>query len=614
MNKEKLKSALKFQIPSRVVNIVFLVVLLCLSCFVFLWNIEAVPTWNGLLYAFLEWWGTTCFWYSLITLAIIWGLFYFLTGRLLISYAMMEIFTVIWGFANRVVYYTRNQYVSIKEFKVVVEAGEVKVNMNVGFHPIMVLLLLICILLGVLLYFVSSRIRKEHKTQLKKKVWWSIRAAGSIALMLLFVCIHSNPPKVLENNMFPYKETGTVVWFCQSLFNNATKEISEKEALAIYDDFIKLGYKEEVHSEKRPNVIVVMSEAFWDVSKLDGIIKVSNNPMDRFNEISQGSIRGEVAVNIYGGGTNNSEFEFLTGINAQYLEHVNCYREYYTKEQGSMASYMKELGYYAMALHPYDGHFWYRDTGYPNMGFDYFYHDELFENKEMSHGYISDMSLTKEIISRFEEQKEKAPDQPIFAFAVSVQNHVGDMDEFDESNGNVDYAGIDISVNSEDESEKNKIDVAEYYNGLYESIDALEVLMDYFEDYEEDTIIVFFGDHAPSFVNMVRDHAKMEKDNGAYRTPYMIWTNYENDYKSYGDFNLCYLSSVLIEYLDFPKPQQYYMNKYMLENCVINTKFEQSYSDKLDMQKKLNVMNSVYYLCQTFPEKENALPYWQIVE
>ncbi len=614
MNKEKLKSVLEYQIPPRVLYSIGFIILLWLSCLVFVWNIEAVPTWSGFVVEFLDWCGTKFFWYSFATLAIVWGLLYCLTGKLVVSYILMEILTVIWGFANRVVYFTRNQFVSILEFKVLVEASEVKVDMNIGFHRIMIVLLINWLVLGTLIWVVLSKLRKERTKALNKKLFLSIRLGVSFVLIISFVCIHRNPPMALLNTVKPYKEVGTVVWFCQSLFDNVTREISEEEALAIYDDFIKIGYEKTVPSEKHPNVIVVMSEAFWDVNKLEGVVEVNSNPMDRYYEIAKNAVAGEVAVNIYGGGTNNSEFEFLTGINSQYLEHSNCYKRYYNKEQGSMASYMKELGYYTMAFHPYEGEFWERKTSYPLMGFEVFYDAEKFQNRDISHGYISDMSMTKEIIERFEEQKAKQPTQPIFTFAVSVQNHVTDLDDFYVYEADVDYTGISTSVKNDSVSEVNREDVEEYYNGLCETIDALEVLLDYFENYDEDTVVVFFGDHAPSFVTMICDATEKEIGTGAYRTPYMIWTNYENDYASYGDFNLSYLSSVLIEYLEFPKPQQYYMNKYMLEYCTIDTRYEQYNSNKLDGHKKLNMMNAVYYLCDAFPEKAMALPYWQIVE
>lgn len=615
MNKEKIKGILTYQIPPKVMNMIYFVILLCLGCFLLVCNAEAVPTWNGNLYPFISWCKTSCFWYSIITLAILWGILYCLTRRLIVSFALMEVLTVIWGFANRVVYYTRNQYVSTREFRLLVEAGEVKVDMNIGFHPIMITLLILCVVIGVLLRVISVKMKKELSDEPDKKpIFKGVRIVTSVILIILFVVLHSNPPKVLFDTMFPYKDTGTVLWFCQSLFDNVTRKISEEEVLTIYDNFVEMGYKKEVLSEKRPNIIVIMSEAFWDVNNMDEVVDVSNNPMDKYYEIAKAAISGEVAVNIYGGGTNNSEFEFLTGVNSQYLIHSNCYKEYYTKEQGSMASYMKELGYYTMAFHSYDGEFWERNMGYKNMGFDVFYDEKLFRNREISHGYISDASLTKEIIERFEEQKEINPQQPVFSFAVSVQNHVTDLDDFDKYNGSVDFGGIDADVKGSMTSEVNRADVEEYYNGLYESVDALEELLNYFENYEEDTMVIFFGDHAPSFVSMIFEDTGRELDNSMYRTPYMIWTNYENDYESYGDFNLSYLSSVVLEYLEFPKPQQYYMNKYMLEHCVINTKFEQIYSDKFDEQKKLDVMNSVNYLCDTFPEKAMALPYWEIVK
>lgn len=615
MNKEKLKSILSFQIPPKILNAIGLVILLCLSCFLFLCNVEAVPTWNGDIYPFISWCTTSCFWYSFTTLAILWGILYCLTRRLLVSFALMEVLTVIWGFSNRVVYYTRNQFVSMREFKLLVEAGEVKVNMNIGFQPIMVVFLIVCVILGILLGVISSRIKKMRSEETKKNLFnIGVRIVTSVILFIFLVVLHSHPPKVLDDNMLPYKDSGTVLWFCQSLFNNVTQKLSEEEVLTIYDNFVEMGYKEEELSEKRPNVIAIMSESFWDVNNMEGVVKVSNNPMDKYYEIAKNAISGEVAVNIFGGGTDNSEFEFLTGINSKYLINLNCYKEYYTKEQGSMVSYMKELGYYTMALHSYDGKFWGRNMGYENMGFDVFYDEKLFRNREMSHGYISDSSLTKEIIERFEEQKEINSQQPVFSFSVSVQNHVTDLKDFDANSGSVDFGDVDADVIGTETSEINRVDVEEYYNGLCESIDALEELLNYFENYEEDTMIIFFGDHAPSFLRMVYEDAGREIDNSMYRTPYMIWTNYENDYESYGDFNLSYLSTVVLEYLAFPKPQQYYMNKYMLENCVIDTRFEQIYTDKYDKQKKIAVMNSVNYLCDTFPEKAMALPYWEIVK
>ena len=145
--------------------------------------------------------------------------------------------------------------------------------------------------------------------------------------------------------------------------------------------------------------------------------------------------------------------------------------------------------------------------------------------------------------------------------------------------------------------------------------------MEYFENVEEPVEIVFFGDHLPSLKSKFFKSLNgkglsgldLQELQDLYTIPFMIWTNYENSYKQYGDFNLSYLSSVLIECLDFPKTRQYYVNKYMLENCKINTKYERIYSNGLDKQKVIDAMNTVLYMCENFPKEEMALHYWKIV-
>ena len=281
-----------------------------------------------------------------------------------------------------------------------------------------------------------------------------------------------------------------------------------------------------------------------------------------------------------------------------------------------MVSYLEELGYYTMAFHPYDKTFWARDTGYENLGFQEFYYGTNFANKELCHGYISDMSLTNEIIERFEACKVNNPDQPIFSFAVSIQNHVADLYHYDGADRSIPNANISTRIvsSAQEVDEYTARDIEEYYNGMSKSMDALEKLLVYFENYEEDTMIVFFGDHSPGFTDDIFGQNNEVLMNKSYRTPYMIWTNYENDYESYGEFNLSYFSSVLIEYLGFPKTQQYYMNKYMLKYLPVNTLYEFVKTDGLNSDKILDMMNVITYFCLNSPKTENLLPNWEIVE
>ena len=614
MNKEKIKNVLEFQIPPRVSRSVGIVIVCLLSCILFASNAEAIAIMNDKVSTFLIWTESEFWKLSVITIAILWLFLYCLTGKLLISYVIMEVGTTIWGLANRIILYTRDQFITVVDFRTLGEAAEVRIEWKVAFHPIIIVFVVVSVILGILLWSLLNKNRKERTANRNKKIIWCIRALGLLGAAGLFIGIHSKPQQILMDDLLPFRKTGNVVWFCQSVFSNVAEDLSYEEVCAIYNKIIESEKTEDVISTKRPNIVVVMSEAFWNINNLEGLVEASENPMDKYFEITKDAIRGEVAVNVYGGGTNQSEFEFLTGLNAKYLLNVDCYDEYFEGEQESLVSYLNELGYYSMAFHPYTGEFWQRETAYPNIGFSEFYDREEFMNTEKCHGYISDKAMTQEIIARFESRKELNPEQPIFAFAVSVQNHVNDMAKIDEASAKDGCYGITTKVLGDVADQESVDNVEEYYNGIKHSIDALEELLDYFSNYEEDTMVVFFGDHAPLYIKLICDTDSVDDDLNMYRTPYMIWTNYENDYESYGDFNLSYLSSVLFDYLDYPKTQQYYLNKYMMKNCVINTRFEKVGLPDFDRQKEVEMMNIVIYMCKNFPKQNFALPYWQIVE
>lgn len=612
MNKEDFNKILHYQVSPKIVNVIWFVFLFCFSCLLFVCNAEAIAIVNDSLKPFLFWSNTSFAVYAYFTVAIIFTILYCLLGNFFWSYIILEVITICWGIANKIVLSNREQFITIAEFKVLGEAAEVEIDLEAFFHPIIVVLVIVGCINGILLWLLTRKMKKVGNLIQNRKKSLLLRFAIMFVLVISFIALHVKPKQISFYNISAYRETGDVVWFCQSLFNNVIEDVSHDKVLDVYADFKEREEICNVISEKRPNVIVIMSEGFWDINNLEGMVVSSENPMEKFFELTEDAVTGQVAVNIYGGGTNISEFEFLTGINSRYLNTSNCYGSLYSRKQESMVSYMEKLGYYTMAFHPYEGEFWDRETGYANMGFDEFYSDIDFINKEMCHGYISDKSLSQEIIDRFEERKAVLPPQPVFSFAVSVQNHVADLRYFDELSGKKGCTGITTDVLSKEINEEISENVEEYYNGLGETFEALEELICYFEAYKEDTVIVFFGDHAPGFVKQLYDAEGMDTEMNLYRTPYMIWTNYENDYESYGDINLSYLSSVLIEYLNLPKPNQYYMNKYMLKYYPIDTRYEQVRVEGLEEKSRLDMMSIMSTICKRFPKEEMALPFWSV--
>ncbi|MGN1146546.1 MAG: LTA synthase family protein [Acetatifactor sp.] len=606
----------RYHISQRTLHIILLMFLILYCNFLFVCNAEGIPLVDGgNIGGFREWIGTPYFLLSYGTLCLIWGFLYLLFGNLFVSFCILETATFIWGIANRITFLSRQQYISAADFKLLGEAGDVQINFSSIYAPYQLIILIMGILVGAAVFFVSRK--PVFKIKLFTKKLFVLR----LLLMLLLIIAYTAVFRIRSSQVWlqsanAFSKTGTIVWLNQSFFQQTSKEAASGTVRELYNRY--KGLYASGNSEapsKKPNIIVIMSESFWDISNLGEILELEPNPMETYNRLAAESISGQTAVNTYGGGTNTTEFEFLTGLNAMNFKGLSdYYGVLYGREQDSFVSYLSELGYYTMALHPYNGSFWCRNFGYYNMGFDAFYDRMDFENREIYHGYLSDHALTQEIIDRFNEQKQLDSERPVFSFSVSIQNHVYDLKYAIETPDDKYNSDISISYAHEGVDTATQLDVEEYVNGIAETADALEELIEYFKDYEEDTMIVFFGDHAPSFATTLFKSAGSKGNSSLYRTPYLIWTNYENDYPSYGDLNVSYLSSVLIEYLGLPRPQQYYVNDYLMEHYPVNTRYEGSSSSQrylTDMQNSITIAN---YIHNSFPTEENALSFWHIAE
>ena len=92
---------------------------------------------------------------------------------------------------------------------------------------------------------------------------------------------------------------------------------NEKEIQAIIKD-VKETKKT---GSGKPNVIMVMSEAFWDPTWMKGVT-FSEDPIPYFHQLQKESTNGLMISPVYGGGTVNTEFEALTGMSTSFYPAV----------------------------------------------------------------------------------------------------------------------------------------------------------------------------------------------------------------------------------------------------------------------------------------------------
>ena len=92
---------------------------------------------------------------------------------------------------------------------------------------------------------------------------------------------------------------------------------------------------------------------------------------------------------------------------------------------------------------------------------------------------------------------------------------------------------------------------------------AIEELVQYFSEEEEDTVIVFFGDHQPtdSVINPIlklngttSSALSPEEEAGRYQVPFFIWANYDIEEESGLNISANYLASRTLDAAGLPKP------------------------------------------------------------
>lgn len=318
-----------------------------------------------------------------------------------------------------------------------------------------------------------------------------------------------------------------------------------------------------------PNIIVIMNEAFSDLS-VWGDFATSEEVMPFFKSLQEEAIGGELYVSVKGGNTANTEYEFLTGNTMGFLPAGSIpYQQYIKSETPSLASYLGSLGYDTLAIHPYNASGWDRDDVYEYFGFDDFLDKTDFVNPTLMRGYISDSSAFDKIIEQYEEKED---DDRLFVFEVTMQNHSG---------YSKDSPGFDAYIELTDVTNKTTQVLAteKYLTLMNESDKALQELVEYFEEQDEPTVIVMFGDHQPSdyITNQIRricgvdEPETVEEIQQGYRVPFVIWANYDLESAYYEGISVNYLSGLVLEAAGVPLTDyQTYLSELMETLPIIN--------------------------------------------
>lgn len=400
---------------------------------------------------------------------------------------------------------------------------------------------------------IIMHIKKDYQWAGKLKTKLLSRAAAIVSMAVLFqlyLNVNWNGALGIVTDLWAphdtYEEVGTNMgFFCVAKFMRNTPpdgysvEKASEVAEQSREDFENSNYTAKNVTTKPVNIIAIMNEAWADYSVFDKF-KTNESYQPFYYSMTENTIKGHTLVCISGGGTAKTEYEFLTGNSVKQYPGMVPYVSYYTHDQYSLVSTLKAQGYETAAMHPNKGTNWNRTTAYRFLGFDNFYTiDDFSSSAEKYRNMITDMENYKKIIEVIESKDD--PSQPFFLFNVTMQDHGG---------YGTDNFPTDIQVEGYDDSAWNR-----YLSLVKKSDEALQYLIEYFENCDEPTMIVMFGDHFPSQDSKVeeylsgkkRDELDIEEMEDYYQTPFFIWTNYDMESEQDVVTSTNYLGTLMME-------------------------------------------------------------------
>ena len=479
-------------------------------------------------------------------------------GKLHVALMTETLFFGIYGLANYFVLNFRSVPIQPWDLLSIGTAASVAGNYDYTLDRQALLVVLGFILLLILEYFCRFTLKKGT---------WKLRLpmAATLVVMLGAFGLMFHSDEIVEQKLRLYNKlftpttisykNGTALAFVMELRYMSVDKPAGYDADAAAQELAAL--EEESMSEpamaaasdgeELPNIIVIMDEAFSDPAIL-GDFTVNQDYMPFVHSLLEGTentVSGWLNVSVLGGNTANTEFEYLTGNTMAFLPQGSIpYQQYINESAPSLASHLASLGYQTVAMHPYNASGWDRDTVYPAMGFSEMYFLPDFENPHKVRNYVSDQSDFEKIIEIYENKGNS----PLFLFNVTMQNHSSYTESFDNFDPQIEVEGGSQTLNN-------------YLSLLSLSDEALSELIAYFEGQEEDTVIVFFGDHQTTnsvIEPILKQNGKSsstlteEEQADRYKVPFFIWANFDIEEETGVETSANYLGAKTLEAAGVP--------------------------------------------------------------
>ncbi|WP_461198100.1 LTA synthase family protein [Enterococcus sp. N249-2] len=469
-------------------------------------------------------WHTEKFFLACLVLALVYGFFASIAGSLRIGGVFYSVGIGILGYANYMKMSYRQEPIYPDDLKMVTQFTLLRTMIGNGAFLLALLLAIAAIVA------VGWSIYRSRKLKRRQQIF---RGAVLIlcSLGLVYVSHFNDSTNLLRkaynrtalwipySQKMNYYNTGFIGGFLYNLRVDAMEKPAGYSKEAVEEIAAKYSAlaadTNKTRDSEAPNIVYVMSESFSDPSHLKGIT-ITGDPLEDYYQVADQTISGKMLSQNYGGGTANIEFEALTSFSMGLMnpQMTTPYTMLVPKltQLPSLVSFLKQDGYGATAIHPYDTSMYKRKDVYDVMGFDSFLDQDTmtYTDKIENNPYISDASAYKEVMSVLSDEA-----QPQFVHLVTMQTHMPYVGKYD----TLDYQAA--GDGNMDSLENYLQDVSYSSTALKEFISELSTL-------NRRTLVVFWGDHLPGIYS---DAIKDQNDTATLHETQFLMVDSDGDFQ-----------------------------------------------------------------------------------
>jgi len=464
--------------------------------------------------------------------------FTFFLGNVFSSAALVGTCCAFLSLANRIKIEVRDEPVFPRDLGLLKEAGSAVGSYDIHFPWLTIAIVAgVCVFLLVLGIFLRCKPLFTDRPGRSRAVRLGGGAAAlGVLVGLIFTVYASNE----LYNSFPVSNA----YYVPSVFNELGFPYCFTHHFTAYTVDKPAGYSRSAAESwdnaaastgqgKPVNVIMVMDEAFSDLTDQPMFTySAGDDPLKNLHAARQSAhcISGHVVVPGFAGGTANTEFDVLTGMqtNALSATTTSAFRAV-NRNLDSLYRVFDADGYATSFLHPGDAWFYNRENVYRFFGA----RETAFVN-DMTDLTYKGRWVTDDYMAGLIEQKFESAvsgGNTLFNYTTTIQNHMS----YTADKYGADYVFPPVQTSASLSDEARTL-LSVYIEGARDADAMLGRLTDYFSASAEPVVLVFWGDHLPYLGDNQLAYKELgmnltPEENGSanflrsYETPYVIWAN-----------------------------------------------------------------------------------------